>query len=1646
MAPRQVSSSQSLDGLSTSEASILAATRHLLKPNGSILGSAVFKVIEPLFPTFVSAIPTHLASRPALGSIDGRAPINHARIHDFVTTEFGPALHAYGFGRGDRIALVLPNGPELALAIAATLQWASCVPLSANGAASELEADLMRAGVDLIVGPYAGAMHKEGTIGTDERFHVMDADSDWSVFASIERTAARLGIPFLGLVPSPIDAGIFKLVVPSRVTGPIKFSTVHRLLPLRSNNKVSKLPNTADSEVLVLFTSGTTGNKKLVPHLLMDMLTAATMIALSWDLTEHDVNCNLMPLFHVGGIVRQVFSPLISGGCVICCPSFDPSVFWALLVKRAFTWYYAAPTMHQLILQTGHMEADDSTHTLVHQIQQPALRMIANAAGGLLPSLAVQLRETFGATVLPSYGMTECMPISSPPPTYQLGKPGTSGVAVGPEISILNTVTIESLPAGEEGPICVRGEPCFRGYGKIANDPADTAGAETFMKDGWFNTGDIGYLDEDGYLFITGRSKEVINRGGEIISPMEVEEAVVGHPDILECAAFSAAHDLLQEVVGVVLVMARDRPRLDLPSLHEFLGERIAAPKWPQCLVFLDGLPKSHTNKLLRVKLGSRFGLPELSDEMPPIHRTFEGKCPPQGTQLEDPIPISLVAISPSDVRRILVSHLVTRDDQLLFITPHPARAGSLVCHTWNIDRVKAIESAREFLDRYLVPSHFVVLKQRVMSEKELAAPLYTDATLSIMQKLVSTASVDPLVQAVQDIFSDLLFLDYVPGPDANFFHLGGSSLLASQLASKIRKRFDVGCSGAEVFHHATPNEMAKLIGQRVQDSDTASNTDSSLGNKSLDNHSAPFPAFRLPPQSSFFASAFQLVPIFLLIPFWQVTRYLLFFSFVLRSIDVVPGDRDIMTFIAAYLAFHLCWVTIAPLVFVAIKWIVIGRYREGRYAIWSNYYLRWWFVDVCRKLFLRGIWGSNEYLLNFYYRLLGAKIGAGSKISLEAEIAEFDLVTVGRNGAVEQSIMRGFGVDNGAMILGPVSVGAGASVGARSVVAPFTSVPDGAHLGPVTSTYEVGKALDARHARVHRRLLPQPSFFMQHAVGGSIAFLVNCFAQIPPLLVLLWMLRYKGMHGEEFTSLSDLMEWLCDPHRALFYIGIRITRAIVSPIFYMVAAIAVKKCVIGKFEAGPRNTWSEWELLRHWLAATLFSRQKIQEVTDIIGRHYELVSVLYRLLGAKVGKRVFWPGHQPVFTGEFELLEVGDDVVFGSRSSIFFATVDSCRKVILCAGSNVADNCVVLPGSILGKNAVLGSNSVCPEGWFLPPGSIWLGSKSGEPDCLNSGSSESLIGGVLSSKIEKEELQLVGDDTTGRPFGRAFYQGKASYFVWPLGAIVLFTVVVKSLIAVFHTLPLLVALQGAGFILFGLSSHHHRHYDSYHYTFSTVYSTVLVMFVLTNFVRVALWLVIELTAKWSLLGKRKAGRYNYDSSSYAQRWEIYQLIAKIRKFNRLNFLEFLGGTPFIASYYRWNGGKIGKDCCLYPAGADPFMPEPDLVIMGDRCVLDCASIVCHLNTRGNFELAEIVIENDCTLRTRSRLQQGCHMEEGAQLLEKSLALTGEVIESNSVWQGGPASWWFQYSKTSIPYAGEKDVVCDESTKLLDISVDAYDV
>lgn len=298
--------------------------------------------------TLVSVIPRRRFEQgPAfLCSIDGRQPITHGQTNQFIR-DFGLTLHGLGIGRGHRVALVIPNGVELALGILAVSQWATCVPLSSNSAGSELKADLERCGADLVIGPYSVGPLPTQESSTDvplrgspvsvidelkglaRKYAVLETSAsgpDWTVHSHVQDIANELKIPFVGLVPSPFNA-TFRLWIPPPVDSkkvktrstlrtnndaPLNYDaipTIHGIQLVETNptgedEKTRFSPNSGLDEALVLFTSGTTGNKKLVPHCLGDILTAAVTIALSWELNPTDVNCNLMPLFHVGGIIR----------------------------------------------------------------------------------------------------------------------------------------------------------------------------------------------------------------------------------------------------------------------------------------------------------------------------------------------------------------------------------------------------------------------------------------------------------------------------------------------------------------------------------------------------------------------------------------------------------------------------------------------------------------------------------------------------------------------------------------------------------------------------------------------------------------------------------------------------------------------------------------------------------------------------------------------------------------------------------------------------------------------------------------------------------------------------------------------------------------------------------------------------------------------------------------------------------------------------------------------------------------------------------------------------------------------------------------------------------------------------------------------
>jgi len=461
-------------------------------------------------------------------------------------------LNGLGLGRGDRIAIVLANGPEMAAAFVAIAAGASTAPLNPAYRSDEFDFYLADLNAKALV------VEKGSTSPARE-------------------VAKQRGIPILELVvPAGAPAGVFAL---EGETGRARVAT-----------------GTAgpDDEALVLHTSGTTSRPKIVPLAQKNVCASARNIRTTLALTSGDRCLNVMPLFHIHGLIAAVLSSLGAGGSVHCTPGFNALKFFAWMDELKPTWYTAVPTMHQAILARAPRNQETIART--------TLRFIRSSSASLPPQVMAELEKTFGAPVIESYGMTEAAhQMASNPLPPRARKPGSVGLAAGPEVAIMDDQG-RLLPSDTIGEVVIRGDNVTAGY---ENNPK--ANAENFTH-GWFRTGDQGRIDPEGYLTITGRIKEIINRGGEKVSPREVDEILLDHPAVAQVVTFGIPHDKLGEEVGAAVVLHENATVTD-QELREFAAKRLADFKVPRKVVILKELPKGATGKVQRIGLAQKLGL-----------------------------------------------------------------------------------------------------------------------------------------------------------------------------------------------------------------------------------------------------------------------------------------------------------------------------------------------------------------------------------------------------------------------------------------------------------------------------------------------------------------------------------------------------------------------------------------------------------------------------------------------------------------------------------------------------------------------------------------------------------------------------------------------------------------------------------------------------------------------------------------------------------------------------------------------------------------------------------------------------------------------------------------------------------------------------
>lgn len=485
-------------------------------------------------------------------SISGKFDLTYSQLSELVERA-ASRLVAAGIKPGDVVALTFPNTIEFVVMFLAVIRArATAAPLNSAYTAEEFEFYLSDSESKLLL------TSQEGN-------------------SSAQAAASKLNIPQATVSLSGADSHKLSLSLPDS-----------QLISL------AHLGNDPSDVALFLHTSGTTSRPKGVPLTQLNLASSVRNIKAVYKLSESDSTVIVLPLFHVHGLVAGLLSSL-GAGAAVALPAagrFSASTFWKDMVKYNATWYTAVPTIHQIILDR-HFNNPEAVY--------PKLRFIRSCSASLAPAILARLEETFGAPVLEAYAMTEATHLMSSNPLPEDGphKSGSVGKPVGQEMAILdeNGVAQEANACGE---VCVRGPNVTRGY---KNNPEANRVSFQF---GWFHTGDLGCLDSDGYLHLVGRIKELINRGGEKISPIEVDAILLSHPDINQAVAFGVPDDKYGEEINCAII-PREGSNIDESEVLRYCKKNLASFKIPKKVFVTDSLPKTASGKIQRRIVAEHF-------------------------------------------------------------------------------------------------------------------------------------------------------------------------------------------------------------------------------------------------------------------------------------------------------------------------------------------------------------------------------------------------------------------------------------------------------------------------------------------------------------------------------------------------------------------------------------------------------------------------------------------------------------------------------------------------------------------------------------------------------------------------------------------------------------------------------------------------------------------------------------------------------------------------------------------------------------------------------------------------------------------------------------------------------------------------------
>ncbi|KAM0327410.1 hypothetical protein ACHAQA_005696 [Verticillium albo-atrum] len=1492
--------------------------------------------------------------RPAICSPDAAQSITHRALHDFVANF---SLPVDVTNRKPVIAIALPNGPLLAAVCVAVATYYTAAPIDPTSGPDEFQADVVQSGARCIL----------TTAADYERLLLAES---WTQNVGVQAVMVEWADNTIRLQDS-------------------------QGRQLSTGSRPKPEPNHADDIAVILSTNGPWG-KDVLPLTTHTILVEVVATMSAWGLGPTDVGINMMALHHIGGLIKGLFAPILSGGSTICCPSFNAAIFWDVVEQMSPTWYHASPPMHLVILAKA---------SRAKALRQCSIRLVCDAGGGLPPALACKLRDTFQCEVRPNDKIAERSKTSE-------------------------------LAAESTGMVLARAP---------NSGPSHNAGSSSAA------TSQADFLGDDGYSYVMGRSKDGINRSGEIISPFEVERAIMTAAMSLEspicgrlaqALVFAVKHDVHGEALGVVLVSAPDAQRIDLLTLYGAL-HALAPYKRPTLIVYMDDVPEKN-HQSLRPRLAERLGLPVLTEYTPYLAKHWEAKCPPAGsdammaikcTQCEldrEAITTTMRSIIPSGYQACL---RLSPDDGSLeaFVAPKAFGMQGLTMD-WppHIKRMMSLALAG-----YMVPAGLHVLPE----------PFAEDPLGVVDEELLEAHAhykppskpVPPTQKRVVKAFADILSWD--PGkidPAMNFFSMGGDSIAAEKLLAHLRADFNLHMPASLVFNHGTVKAIAAYI-DAVSDQ-TPIEEVPQVAESTPKTHSSTNP----------FLMMLQLLPLCVFYPLRRACQWTVFLTVLSRTRFWVTNawlmgrlGNLVGSITVGYIVVQL----FSPFFGIAMKWIIIGRYREGVYPMWGPYHTRWWMVQKIVTVAGTGYFNTNNFTKTLYCRLMGAKIGRNVQLT-GASLGEWDLLDI-RDGAIlNNTTCRPFAVEaNTSMYLGRIVIGENACV--ASIVAPGAVIPPATNVGLNSSSWELHDA-DESNRLLSSCRAPGPHW----ALAAFVTF---------PLFIFAWFLTLTPMFGgllglviekplESQLPLRDILTWFPSSPKVGFHYLSMILRTLISP-YVLVAFTALVRVVldwlIGPPSTGDASGRGTLQIWRSSLIKTLLPDGQLREATEMLGQHHGTTSVIWRMLGAKVGNRVYWPCVAPI-TGDFGLVDIGNDVQFDSKAHIITSDGVGSEKVCIRDGAIIAEHARLLPGVQIGERTIMGPGSMTQRGKKYPSDGIYIGSRGGDAVCLSSGwdamtekpatrrrwmkpkpSCDTLVGGrglqhvgsfdtlvdskVASKKIANgdvdslkgiEEYQVAGEpDST--PFRRAFYQRDAPYHVSSSTLVFFYSAFISTFTVFFWNVPVFCSIKVVGRIF---NDHMLQRPSTYDVLALWVLSSLSMIALTTGSAVLAMGIVIA--AKWALLGRVTPGSRDWDKTSFCQRRQLFLTVERLvyRCCRGKGVPGMLSGTHWLVMYYRALGATVGKDVALFANGKPNLMfTEPDLVTIGDRVAIDDATLVTHKDIRGKFDLAKVNIGDRCVLRSGSSILSGVTMEPGSCLLEHTLIMQDEVVQADTTMQGWPA-------------------------------------